>query len=254
MFKFNFFRGIVSARIVNLEERLTFLQPRYPRTPIVLIPYPENYETPEEKKILFENKNIYLTKVFDPSSKVNKISKDKIEDKSETIIIPSYFILPEIKCDKKYAKYFWLFDDKYAYATLELAYCDIKGNKNIKIFVKKEPSFDEIQYFDDAIVNKTIKLKDYYNNDIEAFLLPHGDSKTLGKIYYKNYFGRQLKNLGDLSMAYEASMKGIGFLTQDVIAASYYILFNFYKYMQKTYKFELDIKNYDFGKLILYNN
>jgi hypothetical protein len=51
MFKFNFFRGIVSARIVNLEERLTFLQPRYPRTPIVLIPYPENYETPEEKKI-----------------------------------------------------------------------------------------------------------------------------------------------------------------------------------------------------------
>jgi len=55
-------------------------------------------------------------------------------------------------------------------------------------------------------------------------------------------------------MAYEASMKGIGFLTQDVIAASYYILFNFYKYMEKTYNFKLDIKNEkEFGKLLLVN-
>jgi len=49
VFKFNFFRGIVSARIVNLEERLTFLQPRYPRTPIGQISYPEEYDDVERR-------------------------------------------------------------------------------------------------------------------------------------------------------------------------------------------------------------
>ena len=48
--KFNFLRGIISARIVNIEERLTLAQPRYPRTPIVQIPYPEEY-SPEFKRI-----------------------------------------------------------------------------------------------------------------------------------------------------------------------------------------------------------
>jgi len=51
MFKFKFLRGFISARIVNIEERLTLAQPRYPRTPMGQIPYPENCETPGEKKI-----------------------------------------------------------------------------------------------------------------------------------------------------------------------------------------------------------
>lgn len=51
MSKFNFFRGFVSARIINLGNRLTFLRSRYPRIPIGQIPYPENYETTEEKRI-----------------------------------------------------------------------------------------------------------------------------------------------------------------------------------------------------------
>jgi hypothetical protein len=49
--KFNFLRGIISARIVNIEERLTLAQPRYPRIPMGQIPYPENCETPREKRI-----------------------------------------------------------------------------------------------------------------------------------------------------------------------------------------------------------
>ena len=53
MFKFNFFRGIVSARVVSIANTLNELnnpQPRYPRTPMGQIPYPENCETPGEKR------------------------------------------------------------------------------------------------------------------------------------------------------------------------------------------------------------
>ena len=39
---FKFFRGII--------ERIVFVQPRYPRTPISQIPYPESCETPEEER------------------------------------------------------------------------------------------------------------------------------------------------------------------------------------------------------------
>ena len=51
MFKFKFLRGFISARIINIEDRLTFVQPRYPRIPMNQIPYPENCETREEKRI-----------------------------------------------------------------------------------------------------------------------------------------------------------------------------------------------------------
>jgi hypothetical protein len=73
-------------------------------------------------------------------------------------------------------------------------------------------------------------------------------------------------------MAYEASMKGLNFYTQDLISASYYILFNFYKFIyiyendyidnvidsqkNKNYYGEkdiLDIKNYLLGNLMIYN-
>ena len=51
---FNFFRGIVSARVVNITNRLNELnnpQPRYPRIPIDNIPYPTNYTEIEERRI-----------------------------------------------------------------------------------------------------------------------------------------------------------------------------------------------------------
>ena len=50
MSKFNFFRGIISGRIVNLEERLTFLQPRYPSIPIDEILCPEEYEELHQRR------------------------------------------------------------------------------------------------------------------------------------------------------------------------------------------------------------
>jgi hypothetical protein len=62
--------------------------------------------------------------------------------------------------------------------------------------------------------------------EIEAIPLPSGNSKTTSHAIFGNsYLGRQLKNLGDLSMAYEASMKGLNFYTQDLIAAGYYLIF-----------------------------
>lgn len=51
MSKFNFFRGIISARKVNLEERLTFVQPRYPSIPMDEITYPEEYEDLHQRRI-----------------------------------------------------------------------------------------------------------------------------------------------------------------------------------------------------------
>lgn len=51
MSKFNFFRGIISARIVNLGDRLTFVQPRYPSIPMDDISYPEEYEDHHQKRI-----------------------------------------------------------------------------------------------------------------------------------------------------------------------------------------------------------
>jgi hypothetical protein len=50
---FNFFRGIVSAKVISIANAINELnnQPRYPRTPIGQIPYPESCETPEEKRI-----------------------------------------------------------------------------------------------------------------------------------------------------------------------------------------------------------
>ena len=50
MFKFKFLRGFISARIVNIEERLTLAQPRYPRIPMGQIPYPEIVKHQEKKE------------------------------------------------------------------------------------------------------------------------------------------------------------------------------------------------------------
>jgi len=67
----------------------------------------ESLNTNNEKKIFLKNSEIFLTKVFDPSTKVHKIKKDDIKNKSETITIPEYFILPELKCKNKSAIFFW---------------------------------------------------------------------------------------------------------------------------------------------------
>jgi hypothetical protein len=46
MSKFKFFRGLIKkARVINLQNRIYFVEPRYPRIPSRQIPYPEDYTT-----------------------------------------------------------------------------------------------------------------------------------------------------------------------------------------------------------------
>lgn len=166
-----------------------------------------------------------------------------------------FFYPNENYCKIKYANFFWLFDeDNYAYPSLKLKFCNKDGENIIKIFVRKTPDFLTYEYSNKPIIGEYIELNDYEGKKIKAEYLPFGIDKNTSKyIYGNNYLGRQLKNLGDLSMAFEASMKGINFYTQDLIAASYFILFNFYKFMAKKNKYVLGNYNKNYGRLFLFN-
>lgn len=221
-------------------------------------------------------KSYYLTKILDGSTtnipEIN-INKNKINI-SETILIPSIFFYPEQNCSLAEAEFFWSYDDKNnLYSTLEIIICN--QDKKMEIYTFARINYPKYEFQTEPLFNKAVSLKRKIQDkeiSISCIPLPFGLTKGVSKyIYANNFLGRQLKNLGDLSMAYEASMKGLNFYTQDLISASYYILFNFYKFI---YIYEndiidnvldsidiqyngekdfLDIKNYLLGNLMLFN-
>jgi hypothetical protein len=232
-------------------------------------------------KLYYENiKNDkkYLTKMFDGSNtQVSNIFNSEI-DIQETLIIPEYFFYPNNKKIIGKVEFFWSFEKIYELDTKINVYPSLRmiftkdGKSEEIIYVRKFLDFDENQEREKPIFNIRETMYRYLDKKvikIKTISLPSGNSKiTSYAIFGNNYLGRQFKNLGDLSMAYEASMKGLNLYTQDLIIASYYILFNFYKFLAlekikcekksiENIKYEskyfLDIKSCEFGNLIIYN-
>jgi hypothetical protein len=205
--------------------------------------------------------------MFDGSK--NKINRKEI-DIYESIIIPEYFFYPNKNNIKGRVEFFWSFKEKIALDNIEvypsLRMIFTKGEKSEeKIYVRKFIEFNENQERENPIFSVEEAMYRYLDKkviEIKTIPLPSGNSKiTSYAIFGNNYLGRQFKNLGDLSMAYEASMKGLNLYTQDLIIASYYILFNFYKFLAlekcskpiDISKYFLDIKSCEFGNLMIYN-
>lgn len=219
----------------------------------------------------------YLTKMFDGSiTQINDILRSEI-DIYETIIIPEYFFYPNNKIKIGKVEFFWSFDIKNpknesaVYPSLKIIFTKDKEIQD-EIYVRKYLDFKKNEDKETPLFNSKVKMYRYLDKkvqEIKVTLLPSGNSKiTSYAIFGNNYLGRQLKNLGDLSMAYEASMKGLNLYTQDLIIASYYILFNFYKFIllekiecnnetiqtkKSDFIFNLDIKKCEYGNLMLYN-
>lgn len=226
-------------------------------------------------KLYNENKKIdkkYLTKMFDGSiTQITSILRTEINI-CETIVIPEYFFYPNNKNIKGRVEFFWSFKEKTSsdnlevYPTLRIIFTKDEKSEE-KIYVRKFIDFNENQERENPIFSVEETMYRYLDKkitEIKTIPLPSGNSKiTSYAIFGNNYLGRQFKNLGDLSMAYEASMKGLNLYTQDLIIASYYILFNFYKFLAlencskpieiSKLKYFLDIKSCEFGNLMIYN-
>jgi len=73
--------------------------------------------------------------------------------------------------------------------------------------------------------NGLIKKLDIFNVKYIEIIFEN-KFKLLNEILYK------LKNLGDVGMAYYASLNGYHFKTTDNIAKTYFTIFNFYKFIK----------------------
>lgn len=190
----------------------------------------------------------YYLLFFDINGKIDYTAKyTKTKDNMPKIIIKKdeKVYLEIIKTNKKTGWYFNI--EKYD-SILKLMYSnsEIKNNElfeEIKNYIKKNNNLGII-YTNIGLTQNKNKL--FGINDIDNFF--DNDADIIKLTDEINYL---LKNLGDVGLAFYASVNNLHFKTTDNIAKTYFIIFNFYKFLNRNnFNFEyLPFGKEDNGKI-----